>query len=255
MEDAEADATAATLACQPIPDAVRDELLPHVESALRRWGSVAVRSSASLEDSRYLSFAGIFCTFLGVRDAATLLQRVTQCFAAIFSSSCRRYLAASTPTPLAALEMSVVIQAMVPADRAGVLLTADAVKQNHSIAIVNASYGLGDTVVHGRVSPDTYVVRKSDYALVDRRLGAKDTATRLAQAGGTETYTPSPEVSSLFALNSSELSSLVSLGKQLESFFAFYQDIEWATVGRTTYLLQSRPLTNTRLVYREESGD
>ena len=250
--ESEMDATARDLADTPIPEPSRSELLHHITGALERWGSLAVRSSANVEDSGFLSFAGIFRTFLAVRDESAVLRAITACFASIFSPASRRYLASTSPKRPTDLAMSVLLQAMAPADRAGIMLTADAVNLNHSVAIINASYGLGEAIVQGEVTPDTYLVRKRDRRVIERRLGAKDKASRPTAAGsGTETYAPARALSMEFALDADELSALVTIGERLEHHFNFYQDVEWAIAGQTLYLLQSRPLTSTRLFYRE----
>jgi pyruvate,water dikinase len=252
MADHDADAVAAALGSHPIPEPARRALLAEVEAALGRWDSVAVRSSANVEDSNYSSFAGVFRSFLGMRDAHAIMQSIVGCYASVFSAACRKYLTGSTAASLRDLQMSVIVQEMVPAETAGILLTADAINLNHSLAIVNASYGLGDTVVQGDVTPDEYKVRKHDGNVMHRQLGPKDRATRPADTreGGVETYIPSAELSNRFALNSEELGALVTVGRELEEHFGFFQDVEWAIAQDGIHILQSRPLTGTKLIYR-----
>lgn len=179
-------------------------------------GRVAVRSSATAEDSEAASFAGQQETFLNVEGAGDVCRRVVECWASFFSERALFY--RGHKGSLEDLGMAVVVQRMVAAHKAGVLFTADPVQRRRDRMIVEAVFGLGEQVVSGEVTPDHYVV---DRAGVEKR-------STLASGGVLE-----PE----------ELAALAELGRRLEEHFSCPQDIEWAMQGGRLYLLQSRPVT------------
>jgi pyruvate, water dikinase len=182
----------------------------------RLGGLVAVRSSASAEDSEAASFAGQQETFLNVLGAAEVARHVVECWASFFSDRALFYRARKGS--LDDVRMAVVVQTMVEPDKAGVLFTCDAVQRRRDQMIVEAVRGLGEQVVSGHVTPDHYVV--------DRGGRVKREAV---PNGG--------------VLDPEELTRLADLGRLLEERFGMPQDIEWAFAGGDLYLLQSRPVT------------
>ncbi len=196
-------------ACEP----PRDEIGRAYE---RLGGSVAVRSSACAEDSEEASFAGQQETFLGVSGAGHICARVVDCWASFFSERALFY--RSRKGSLDDLEMAVVVQTMIEAEKSGVLFTVDPVAQRRDRLLIEAVFGLGEQVVSGEVTPDHYIV--------DRQGEVK--TERLVHGG---------------VLTHDELRSLVAAGASLEERFGGPQDIEWAIVGESLYLLQSRPVT------------
>ena len=182
----------------------------------RLGGSVAVRSSACAEDSEEASFAGQQETFLEVEGAADVCSRVVECWASFFSERALFY--RSQKGSLDDLEMAVVVQRMIDAEKSGVLFTVDPVARRRDRLLVEAVFGLGEQVVSGEVTPDHYIV--------DRNGDVK--TERLVHGG---------------VLTPEELKMLVAAGKSLEERFGGPQDIEWAIVGDSLFLLQSRPVT------------
>jgi pyruvate,water dikinase len=179
-------------------------------------GRVAVRSSATAEDSEAASFAGQQETYLDVEGAGEVCRRVVECWASFFSERALFY--RGHKGSLEDLAMAVVVQRMVAAEKAGVLFTVDPVQRRRDRMIVEAVYGLGEQVVSGEVTPDHYVVDRSG---VEKR-------STLASGG---------------VLEPGELVALADLGRQLEEHFAGPQDVEWAIEGGRVFLLQSRPVT------------
>lgn len=189
----------------------------HIGRAYERLGgSVAVRSSACAEDSEEASFAGQQETFLEVEGADDVCDRVVECWASFFSERALFY--RSQKGSLEDLEMAVVVQTMIAAEKSGVLFTVDPVARRRDRLLVEAVFGLGEQVVSGEVTPDHYIV--------DRRGDVK--TERLVHGG---------------VLTQEELRTLVEAGTALEERFGGPQDIEWAIVGDTLFLLQSRPVT------------
>lgn len=196
-------------ACEP----PRDEITAAYE---RLGGSVAVRSSACAEDSEEASFAGQQETFLEVEGGAEVCRRVVDCWVSFFSERALFY--RSQKGSLDDLGMAVVVQTMIEAEKSGVLFTVDPVAQRRDRLLVEAVFGLGEQVVSGEVTPDHYIV--------DRQGEVK--TERLVHGG---------------VLTPDELRSLVAAGTSLAERFGCPQDIEWAIVGDSLFLLQSRPVT------------
>ncbi len=179
-------------------------------------GRVAVRSSATAEDSEAASFAGQQETYLDVEGADAVCARVVECWASFFSERAIFY--RGHKGSLEDLGMAVVVQKMVDADKAGVLFTVDPVQRRRDQMIVEAVRGLGEQVVSGEVTPDHYVTDRS--GTVKR--------SNIVSGG---------------VLEDGELVALAELGRRLEDHFGGPQDIEWAIQGGQIYLLQSRPVT------------
>jgi pyruvate,water dikinase len=186
------------------------------EAYERLGGAVAVRSSACAEDSEEASYAGQQETFLEVEGADEVCGRVVECWASFYSERALFY--RSQKGSLGDLEMAVVVQTMVDAEKSGVLFTADPVARRRDRVLVEAVYGLGEQVVSGEITPDHYIT--------DRTGEVK--AERLVHGG---------------VLTRDELRTLVEAGTSLEGRFGMPQDIEWAIAGGMLYLLQSRPVT------------
>jgi pyruvate,water dikinase len=182
----------------------------------RLGGRVAVRSSATAEDSEEASFAGQQDTYLGVEGAAAVCEHVVRCWASFFSERALFY--RKHKGSLDDLAMAVVVQRMVEAEKAGVMFTADPVQRRRDQMLIEAVFGLGEQLVSGEVTPDHYIV--------DREGRIK--REHLASAG---------------TLHAEELAQLAELGRRLEEHFGGPQDVEWAIADGKVYLLQSRPVT------------
>ncbi len=179
-------------------------------------GPVAVRSSATAEDSEDASFAGQQETYLNVEGADEVCARVVDCWASFFSERALFY--RSHKGSLDDLAMAVVVQRMVDADKAGVLFTVDPVQRRRDQMLIEGVRGLGEQVVSGELTPDHYVT--------DRAGSVKRSS--LPNGG---------------VLVEAELHELAALGRRLEEHFGGPQDVEWAIAGGSVFLLQSRPVT------------
>jgi len=225
------------------------QLDPELERALsaafadmRRAGveSLAVRSSSTAEDQLAASAAGLHTTRLHVISEEQLFQAVRECWASVFSPRVFAYLNALGAESAGSL--GVLIQALVPADVAGVLFTANPLTSNPNEMVINASYGLGHLVADGRVSPDTYYIDKNSGFLRDRVVGDKRWRGVPAAQGGVED-SPVPDVlANRQALDEHALSRLTDLGRRIERHFGDARDVEWALLGDALYVLQARPI-------------
>ncbi len=184
--------------------------------ALLAPGPVAVRSSASAEDSEAASFAGQQETYLHVRGADEVCARVVECWASFFSERALFY--RERKGSLEDLRMAVVVQRMVEADKSGVLFTVEPVQRRRDRMLVEAVFGLGETLVSGETTPDHYILGRTGDVKRER----------LANGG---------------VLEPRELVLLVELGHVLEERFGAPQDVEWAIADGQIFLLQSRPIT------------
>ena len=212
----------------PVPD----DLAAAIGDALAVLGpdrSVAVRSSATAEDLPTASFAGQQDSFLGVVGAEAVIEHVRRCWASIFTDRAVAY-RAHQGVDHTTTRMAVVVQRMVEARASGVLFTADPVNGNRRVAAVEAVPGLGEALVAGQVTPDTYRVR--DDEVVARERSAERTEPAVTDA---------------------EVLELTALGRRIEAHFGAPQDIEWCLDEEGPAVVQSRPITTLFPV--PETGD
>jgi phosphohistidine swiveling domain-containing protein len=217
-------------------------LLSENEGRLDPDISLAVRSSATAEDQANASFAGQLETYLNVRGEASLLEHVQKCWTSLWTDRVVSYIARQG-LDHRSVSMSVVVQAMIPSEVSGVLFTANPVTGESGEVVINASWGLGEAIVSGLVSPDTITVRKCDGQILSRQIGAKELMVRYAGDGGTE-ESPVPEnLRTSSALAHAQVVELLELGDKIEAHYGKPQDIEWGYCNGRCYLLQSRPIT------------
>ena len=200
---------------------------------------VAVRSSASAEDSETASYAGQQETYLYVRGADEVLARVRDCWASFFSERAIFY--RQRKGSLDDLAMAVVVQRMVRADVAGVLFTCDPVQRRRDRMVVEAVLGLGEAAVSGAVTPDHYVLKR-DGTVKRARVAKQPFAIVPVESGGTEERELGEEGGEQ-KLGEEQLRELARIGDDLEQRLGGPQDIEWALEGGSLYVLQARPVT------------
>ncbi|MFJ7746393.1 PEP/pyruvate-binding domain-containing protein [Peribacillus sp. NPDC097295] len=229
----------------PLPKEIEKEVLASYEKLKELTGSVdlsvAVRSSSSAEDLEDASFAGQYETILNVCDEEQLLYAVKQCWASLFSDRVREY-AAQKDISLDAFPMGILIQQMVFPDVSGVIFSLNPITQDTNEIIINASYGLGESIVSGIVTPDTFIVNKETKSIM-KDLGLKEVKILPLDNQIIEVET-TPEESDSFCLNEDGILSLESVTSKLEKFYEFPVDIEFAIKDDTIFVLQSRPITS-----------
>ncbi len=223
--------------------AIPDDLAAAITRPLAELGeqsAYAVRSSATAEDLPSTSFAGQQDTYLNVVGPAAILQHVSRCWASLFTERAVTYRLRGGFDHRRA-SMAVVVQQMVFPQAAGILFTADPVSSNRKVASVEATFGLGEALVSGRVNPDVYRVRGGE--VVERTIAAKRLAIHALPAGGTREHAIDPERQQQPALTDAQVVELARLGRQIEAHFGCPQDIEWCLVDDDFHVVQSRPIT------------
>jgi pyruvate,water dikinase len=202
---------------------------------------VAVRSSAVDEDGEHASFAGQHDTFLNVVGAEQLYWAVSRCLASFSSERAVDY-RRSHGLPGAPERSAVLIQWLVPADAAGVVFSANPVTGERGEVVVNASWGLGESVVSGTVTPDSWVLDRDERLLLDRQIAEKRHMT-IPIPGGTREVPVPGRVARLPALADDQARAAAELALALEDEMGWPADAEVAWSGSELFLLQCRPIT------------
>jgi phosphoenolpyruvate synthase/pyruvate phosphate dikinase len=230
------------------PELAEEVLRVHAELCQPAETPVAVRSSASAEDMGDASFAGQQETYLWILGGSEVLRHVVRCWASLFTPQAIAY-RAHLRTPLTDLAMGVVVQRMVPAEAAGVMLTIDPVTGDRSAIVIEAAYGLGAAVVNGEVNPDRVCVDKELLEIRSRSIGIKTVGYRFDPlTQGIRLEDVPRELQNKPCLRDAEIIELARLGKRMEQALGGSQDIEWA-IGpgaggtREVFLVQCRPET------------
>jgi pyruvate,water dikinase len=201
---------------------------------------VAVRSSATAEDTAAASFAGMNETFTNVHGAAAVLDRIVACWRSLYGDRVVSYRVQRGLTDEPAI--AVVVQQMVDADRAGVMFSVDPATGAQDHVVIEGAFGLGEVVVSGAVEPDTYVVDRATRRVVSARVGVKSHQI-VGSHDGDRRIDLTPEQAAQRVLTDSEVQRIADLGLRVEAHYGAPQDMEWALAGGELLLLQSRPIT------------
>ncbi|WP_191560406.1 phosphoenolpyruvate synthase [Metabacillus idriensis] len=200
----------------------------------------AVRSSATAEDLPYASFAGQQDTYLNIKGKDAILQHISKCWASLFTDRAVIY-RLQNGFDHRKVYLSVVIQRMIFPQASGILFTADPVTSNRKMLSIDAGFGLGEALVSGLVSADNYKVREG--RIVEKTISTKKLAIYARKEGGTEEKEIEPGQQNLSTLSDEQVLELERIGRKLEAYFGYPQDIEWCLVDDTFYIVQSRPIT------------
>ena len=222
---------------QDVVRSVSDALLAMTDEGATGF---AVRSSATHEDQEGASAAGMHSTLLNLMREDEVLDAIKVCWSSLFRPRVLSYLRAlDEDIPVS---VGVVIQAMVPSEVSGVLFTANPLTGDSGEVVINAAYGLGSSVVDGRVTPDTYRVDKATGQLRDQIIGDKAHQTVLERSGGVREVAVAPAQRECPALSEQQLLHLSDLATRVESHFGDARDVEWGIAEQQVYVLQARPV-------------
>lgn len=217
---------------------------------LPKGKKVAVRSSATAEDLKEASFAGQQETYLGVCGIDELLNKIKECFASLYDARAVLYRQKmgfnSTDVALA-----VIVQEMINSDVSGVSFTENPVRRNSDEIMINASYGLGESIVSGQVNPDIFIYSKSKSEIVMKTLGSKQISIFTNAQNGTDTIETVEEKRKSYSLTDEQIVELSDVSKKIEDMYKMPMDIEWAYENGKLYILQARAVTTLNV--REET--
>jgi phosphoenolpyruvate synthase/pyruvate phosphate dikinase len=202
---------------------------------------VAVRSSALDEDGELASFAGQHETELNLVGVDAVLGAVARCWASAHNERALAY-RKQQGLEVGGVRLAVLVQQLVLADTSAVVFSANPITGNRDEVVVTASWGLGESLVSGTVTPDTWVVRKADLAVNEGRIGAKERMT-VAAPGGTREVAVPRLLRERTSLSRAQVAELAELAVRLEVEMDRPVDIETAYAGELLYLLQCRPIT------------
>jgi pyruvate, water dikinase len=232
-----------------IENARLPEDLEHViRAACASLGSdtpVAVRSSATSEDSSDVSFAGLQDTYLWIRGEYAVLRAVRSCWASLYSTESVTY-RLRLKLPESQVSMAVVIQLMVDSECSGVMFTRSPTTGDRSVVTIEGGWGLGSSIVSGEVTPDRFVVSKVTGEICKRNVSQKSLQhVPRRDRGGVESELVPEGRQALPCLDDSQIATLSQLGRRIERHYGCPQDIEWAIARDSAllYILQARPET------------
>ncbi len=214
--------------------------------------SVSVRSSATAEDLPGASFAGQQDTYLHVQGVERVVEHVKQCWASLWTDRAISY-RERQDFAHDDVSLAVVVQEMFPSEVSGVMFTANPVTSNPNEVFINSSWGLGESVVSGKVNPDQHIVDKSTRAIVDQQINDKVimTSRRADGLGVKEAHVPADK-RTVAALDDAQLVKLVDIGLRVESHYGIPQDIEWGFSQGRFAVLQSREITAADLDFSHD---
>jgi pyruvate,water dikinase len=235
-------------ASNEIRDLIHDEKFPKDigDEILESFGKlgadyVAVRSSATAEDSSVASWAGELETYLNTTKK-TLLENVKKCWSSLFTPRAIFY---RFEKGLAKNKVSVavVVQKMIQSEISGITFTAHPVTQDRNQMVLEAGYGLGEAIVGGLVTPDTYIVQKPELTISDINISEQSKMIIRAKNGGVEWKEVPKNKQGKQKLTGAQIIKLAELCVKIEKHYNFPQDIEWAMEKSKFYITQSRPIT------------
>jgi pyruvate,water dikinase len=240
----------------PIPEKIALQIM----KAYNKLGSlgglkqalVAVRSSATAEDLPEASFAGQQETFLNVRGEVNVVNRVRDCWASLFTPRAIFYRGEKKFDQFQ-VGIAVPVQKMVQSEVSGVMFTINPITNNKKEIIIEAVWGLGETIVQGLATPDHYVIEKDTLKIKEARV-SKQTTQLKRERGKNITASVPKAKQRLQKLNSAQIIKLAKLGLKIHQLYFYPQDIEWALEKGQLYIVQTRPVTTIQNDYKEKKN-
>ena len=205
---------------------------------------VAVRSSATAEDSASAAWAGQLDTFLNTTKKS-LLENVKKCWASLFTPRAIFY-RFEQKLHKKKISVAVVVQKMIDSEESGITFSVHPVTQDRNQLIIEAGFGLGEAIVSGQITPDSYVVDKQDWHIIDINVDAQPKGLYRKKDGGNE-WKELGEKGEKQVLNEKEIIELAKLIVKIEKHYGFPVDVEWAKEKGKFYIVQSRPITTLKL--------
>jgi pyruvate, water dikinase len=239
-----------------VPEDIEKAIKSRYEELCRREGKevfVAVRSSATAEDLPDASFAGQQETYLNMRGADDVFNAVRKCWASLYGARAIFY-RVEQGFEHEKVNLSAIVQKMVDSEKSGVMFSSQP-STGEPLVVIEAAWGLGESVVSGSVSPDNYVVDRTNKAIVSRFIAAKEIMIiRDPKTQKTVTIKVPPEKREAVVLTDGEIMELARYGEILEEHYGIPQDIEWGVERNKIYILQSRPITTIKSKAGKKEG-
>lgn len=242
-----------------MPAELANDIAAAYHELARRAGEknpfVAVRSSATAEDLPDASFAGQQDTYLNVQGAEEVIEKVKECYASTFTDRAVYYRVKKGFDHLE-VALSAVIQMMVFSQAAGVLFTVDLATGNDKHIFIEGAWGLGEYVVQGVVTPDSYLVRKEDLHIEQRSIHEKPVMLVRKPGGGCEEQRVPADMVNVAVLTDRQVKELAQYSLDIEKHYGSYMDIEWGIDERNgkVWILQARPETVWSKRNKEKGG-
>jgi len=230
-----------------MPDDVAADVVNNYKKLCERAGRevfVAVRSSATAEDVPEASFAGQQSTYLNIKGFDNVVQAVKMCWASLFEPRAIYYRVQNKFEHMK-VGLAAVVQMMIQSEKAGVIFTVDPLYQDPNLISLEAGYGLGETVVSGQITPDTYRIDKSALRIVDKNISKQKWAL-IKMGDKNQRVEIKEEAQDRQKLNDNEVLDLAKIAINIEKHYNFPQDIEYAVEKGNIYIVQSRPITTLK---------
>ena len=229
----------------PMPTAVQEAIEAAIQELLQSLGDpltpLAARPSATVEGQPPASFGGQHDAFLNVIGRESLLESIKKCWASLWTARATLFREQNRLTHASA-RMAVVVHELVSATVSGTVFTANPITGEAEEMIIDAVWGLSEAIISEFVTPDNYVVRKTDLAVIDRWVSDKSVRLMPLANGGTEMQVVPPEQQAKPCLPDDAIRNLVKLCLRVEGLFGEPVDVEFAWHHDHLYLLQSRPI-------------
>jgi len=215
--------------------------------------TVAVRSSATAEDLPDASFAGQQDTYLNIKGAENVVKYVKKCFSSLFTPRAIFYREQKGFDHFK-VALAAVVQKLVNAEKAGVMFTVNPINENYDELVIEAAWGLGEGVVSGSVSPDTYIVNKKTLEIIDKHIARKETMFVKDEKGETKVVEVPDDMKEKQVLSDDEIKELAKIGLNIEKHYGRPMDVEWAYEKGKFYMLQARPITTLKKGKKEKKA-
>ena len=227
------------------------DIVEEIERAYVKMGRglVAVRSSATAEDLPEASFAGQQATFLNIMGDKNVVNAVKECWASLFGARAIFYRQEQGFDHFK-VGIAVPVQHMIQSEASGVMFTVEPTSSNKDKITIEAVLGLGEMIVSGDVTPDHYVVNKSDLKILEKEIKRQEwkLVKREGKTGKEDNIKIilTPEEQAMQKISDADILELAEMGKRLEEHYEFPQDIEWAKEKGEIFIVQTRPITTIK---------
>ena len=221
-----------------MPKEIEKEILDAFRKLKARYA--AVRSSATAEDSEIDSWAGELESYLNT-TRGNLIENVKKCWASLYTPRAIFY-RFKRNLQRKQVQVAVVIQKMVQSEKAGVCFTVHPVTKDRNQIVIEAAWGLGEILVQGQITPDTYVMEKDTLKILDKNINSQEKMIARHKEGN-KAIRVSKSKQEKQKLSESQIKKLTKLCIKIEDHYKDPQDIEWALRENKFYIVQTRPIT------------